>query len=159
MAAVCASLLAAFFAVTAILVFLFGSRVYRSSVQEQAANASARTLITYVTEKVDHFDQAGNVTVRDMDGIPALVLTNQDTSEAYSVYIYAYQGSVCELTVTRAEGWKPEDGTPILSAQQFLPKEVRPGLLYLQCVDSEGSEADTYVCVHSSAASGEEASS
>ncbi|MCC6094038.1 MAG: DUF4860 domain-containing protein [Eubacterium sp.] len=150
-AALCAIALAFFFAGTAILVFLFGSRVYAVAVDKLSSNATSRTLLTYVTEKVRHFDAEGSVSVQQIDGISTLVLEDNDADEPYRIYMYAYQGNVCELTVTDETSWKPEAGDPILAVQDFEPEEVRPGLIHFHCVDSGGRSEDAYVHVRSAA--------
>ena len=75
----CVIALFAFFMACAILVILFGARVYKSTVEKSNANYSSRTLLSYVTEKIHQNDRAGGVSVGEFDGIPALILEQSDT--------------------------------------------------------------------------------
>ena len=75
----CVIALFAFFMACAILVILFGARVYKSTVEKSNANYSSRTLLSYVTEKIHQNDRAGGVSVGEFDGMPALILEQSDT--------------------------------------------------------------------------------
>ncbi|MGO5337454.1 DUF4860 domain-containing protein [Bilifractor sp. LCP19S3_H10] len=149
-----AVLLAFFFAGSAILVLLFGAREYESTVRKSSDDFSSRTLLTYITEKIHHNDSGGNVSIRETDGIPVLVIEGTDSGTRYETLIYEYDDSVRELTVTDETGWQLDAGEPILEVKSFKPEERKPGLLYFDCLDSKGERADTYVYVRS-AASGE----
>lgn len=151
-----AILLSALFAGSAFLVLLFGARVYESVLNQSAEAYTSRTLLTYITEKIRHSDSEGNVAVRETNGISALVLESEQADEKIRTYIYEYEGSVRELTVTSAAKWNPEDGDAIFRVSDFEAEEMQPGLLYFSCADREGNRADTYVQIHSGAAGGEE---
>ena len=105
-----AILLSVLFAGSAFLVLLFGARVYESVVEKSAESYTSRTLLTYITEKIRHFDSDGNVSVRQLDGISALALESAQADEKILTYIYEYEGSIRELTVADAAQWNPEDG-------------------------------------------------
>ncbi|MGI6110665.1 MAG: DUF4860 domain-containing protein [Bilifractor sp.] len=75
----CVIALFALFMACAILVILFGARVYKSTVEKSNANYSSRTLLSYVTEKIHQNDRAGGVSVGEFDGMPALILEQSDT--------------------------------------------------------------------------------
>ena len=145
-----AILLAFFFAGSAVLVLLFGVREYESTVKQSSNDFSSRTLLTYITEKIRHCDAAGEVSVREIDGTPALVLVNSDGETKYETFLYEYEGSVRELTVTNEADWQLDAGEPILEAAAFKPEELRPGLFYFSCAYSNGENAATYVDVRSS---------
>ncbi|MEE8836965.1 MAG: DUF4860 domain-containing protein [Eubacteriales bacterium] len=149
----------AFFATAAILVILFGARVYQSTVEKSGDNYNARTLLSYVTQKIRQNDEAGSVSVEDFDGTDALVLRNDDGSDAYRTLIYLYNGQVCELTVLDDTTAELSAGTGIIGAQQFEPEETGDGIFHFMCVDAGGKKAETVVAVRSAGSADEEASS
>lgn len=144
-----AILLALFFAGSAILVLLFGVREYEATVRKSSEDFSSRTLLTYITEKIHHNDAEGRVSIRTVDGVPVLALASVDSGTEYETFIYEYEGSVRELTVTDENGWQLDAGEPILEVKGFTPEELEPGLFYFDCLDSKGERAETYVYVHS----------
>ncbi len=196
----CVIALFAFFMACAILVILFGARVYKSTVEKSNANYSSRTLLSYVMEKIHQNDRAGGVSVGEFDGIPALILEQSDTDNpndtdnpddtdnsddtenpddtdnpentdnsgntnnsgnpddmddagdtgaSYTTYIYLYDGNICELTAAEGAKIQADAGTPILEAEEFVPKELGNGLFRFTCVDTKGEKSETYVTVRS----------
>ena len=151
-----AILLSVLFAGSAFLVLLFGARVYESIVEKSAESYTSRTLLTYITEKIRHFDSDGNVSVRQLDGISALALESAQADEKILTYIYEYEGSIRELTVADEAQWNPEDGDAIFQVSDFEAEEIQPGLLHFSCLDGKGNRSDSYVHVHADMAGGEE---
>ncbi|MDD6685127.1 MAG: DUF4860 domain-containing protein [Lachnospiraceae bacterium] len=145
----------AFFAVGAVLVILFGVRVYRSTVEKSSEDFNSGTLLTYITEKIHQSDREGSVSVEALDGRKALVLKNREAEGSYDTYIYFYQNNVCELTVPEGAAAKPEAGDKIFDAGDFEPEDLGGGLFRFRCVDVRGNTAVTYAAVRSAA--GEEA--
>lgn len=145
----------AFFAAGAILVILFGARVYKSTVDKSAENYSSRTLLSYVTEKIHQNDRAGRVSVRELDGIPALELDNSDADTPYTTYIYLYDGSVRELTAIDGTDIQPGAGTAVLEAEEFVPEDLGDGLFRFKCTDARGESSETCVSVRSKGQTGD----
>jgi len=139
----------AFFAAGAILVILFGARVYKSTVEKSTANYSSRTLLSYVTEKIHQNDRAGSVSVDEFDGILALVLKDADADTPYTTYIYFYDGNVRELTAVDGAEVQPDAGTAVLEAEEFVPEDLGNGLFRFTCTDAQGEKSETCVSVRS----------
>jgi len=151
----CVIALFAFFMACAILVILFGARVYKSTVEKSNANYSSRTLLSYVTEKIHQNDRTGGVSVGEFDGIPALILEHSVTEDtdstgaSYTTFIYLYNGNICELTAAEGAKVQPDAGTPILEAEEFVPEDLGNGLFRFTCIDTKGGKSETYVTVRS----------
>lgn len=107
------------FAVTSLLVVVIGARVYASTVEQMNDNYSARTGLSYLSEKVRQNDVQGAVSVDLIEGQTALVLEQSLGTELYRTWIYLDEGSIKELFI-RADGEaKLSGGQPVLEAEGF----------------------------------------
>ena len=62
------------FAVSALVVTLFAANVYQSDVDNSTRNDTARTSLSYVTEKIHAGDRNGNVKLSTFDGFEAIAI-------------------------------------------------------------------------------------
>ncbi len=133
------------FTVCALLVVVIGANVYRSIVGTQDANAMTRTALAYVAEKIRQNDGAGQIRLGDVEGTPALVISDGTGAEAYATYIYVDEGALKELFL-------PASATPGLLAGQiitevggFSMEQVSDGLFSFSCTDAAGETLQLFV--------------
>lgn len=126
------------FTAAAFLVVLIGSNVYRSTAVQLEDTYSTRTSAAYVTEKIRRHDSAGSVSLTDLDGRPALLLTDHIRGTVYETYIYSDGSSVFELMVQEGTPVSPDMGQEILAADGFTFAEKPGGFLELTVNDAEG---------------------
>ena len=129
------------FAFLSLILVSLGASVYERNVSDMQEVAAKRTAFAYVTQKVRQADEAGRVRV----GVfpvevhssyygEALIFSREIRGEIYETYLYAYDGSLRELTVRAGGDITPGMGAAILPAELFRVKadETRNGLLHIE---------------------------
>ena len=127
------------FTVSAFLIVLIGSDVYQSTAVQLEDTYSTRTSAAYVTEKIRQHDSAGCISLTDLDGRPALLLTDNISGTVYETYIYSDGNSIFELMVREGTPVTPHMGQEILKADGFTFTEKPGGFLELSVNDVEGN--------------------
>lgn len=126
------------FAASALLLVLTGVRVYRSTAQRLEGTYSARTALAYVTEKVRQHDAEGRVSLTEIDGLTAIMLTDQAGDDIYETYIYSDGDYVCELLVRQGTTLSSDMGQQILRVDDFSITDRGDGFLELTALDDYG---------------------
>ena len=129
------------FAMSLLLVLLTGAQAYRGvrdSMEEQYAE---RTCIRYIAAKVRHYDEAGAVSVGELNDLPALCLAESMDGGEYVTYLYYYEGYICELFTDPMLGLTAGDGTRILEAGNLTFTQPMESLLCVTCTDTDGDAA------------------
>ena len=116
------------FAASALLLVLTGVRVYRSTAQRLA----------YVTEKVRQHDAEGRVSLTEIDGLTAIMLTDQAGDDIYETYIYSDGDYVCELLVRQGTTLSSDMGQQVLRVDDFSITDRGDGFLELTALDDYG---------------------
>lgn len=138
------------FAVSALVVTLFATNVYQGAVDNSTRNDTARTSLSYITEKIHAGDRDGNVELGTFDGCDAIVISDEINGEKYATYIYVHDGQLKELFVKENAGFSAENGTGILSVNDFTMEEKKDGVFSFSCTDDNGKTASSIVAVRSS---------
>lgn len=125
------------FAVTALLVVILGADVYRSTVSDMTRNYNTRTSISYLAEKVRQNDTAGSVTLSQVDGQDALVLTQVLGEKPYETWIYPGDGELREVLVAAGTAVTILDGQPIMPIGS-LTLSLNGNLLSMTATDPDG---------------------
>ena len=102
----------------ALLMFVsLGATVYRSVTQQMELHQTQRTAENYLREKVRQNDRAGDVSIGEIEGVPALQISQTVGGKEYVTYIFAERGSLKELLVSAEKRAKVSDGTVLLSME------------------------------------------
>ena len=117
------------FAVTSLLLVLFGARVYKNVVAEMDKNFHARTGLAYVTNKIRNADAEGMIFFEQQDGLDTLVISNHSGGTEHRTVIYFYEGWLREVSMAADEIFKAEDGEKIVAAEEFTMKDRGNGFL------------------------------
>lgn len=132
-----ALLLFGVFAASILSVLLTGAQVYQRLTRRDQSAYDQRTCVQYLATKVRQAAVGGRVTVEPFGGVDALVIREEIGGEDYLTRIYCYEGWLWELFTAEGDGFLPEDGEKLLSAQD-LTLELSGGLLRAQLTDSGG---------------------
>lgn len=129
------------FAFLSLVLISLGASVYERNVSDMQAVSGKRTAFAYVTQKVRQADAEGQVRV----GVfpvevtssyygEALIFSREIRDEIYETYLYAYDGSLRELTVRAGTDITPDMGAPILPAEELGVREddLIKGLLHIE---------------------------
>ena len=102
----------------ALLMFVsLGATVYRSVTQQMELHQTQRTAENYLREKVRQNDRAGDVSIGEIEGVPALQISQTVGGKEYVTYIFTEGGSLKELLVSAEKKAKMSDGTVLLSME------------------------------------------
>lgn len=140
------------FTASALLVVVIGANVYRSTVARMQDNYSARTALSYVTEKVRQHDTAGSVGMYSFDdGTPAIELKETYDTGTFNTYIYESGGELNELYIASSVRPEKSAGRKIMDVSEFTVDKISDSLLYVTVQEKDGSKEETYISVHSDA--------
>ena len=126
------------FTVSAFLIVLIGADVYQSTAVQLEDTYSTRTSAAYVTEKIRQHDSAGCISLTDLDGRPALLLTDNISGTVYETYIYSDGDYVCELLVRQGTTLSSDMGQQVLRVDDFSITDRGDGFLELTALDDYG---------------------
>ena len=108
------------FLVYAMVLLMFvslGATVYRSVTQQMELHQTQRTAENYLREKVRQNDRTGDVSIGEIEGVPALQISQTVGGKEYVTYIFTEGGSLKELLVSAEKRAKVSDGTVLLSME------------------------------------------
>ena len=108
------------FLVYAMVLLMFvslGATVYRSVTQQMELHQTQRTAENYLREKVRQNDRTGDVSIGEIEGVPALQIGQTVGGKEYVTYIFTEGGSLKELLVSAEKRAKVSDGTVLLSME------------------------------------------
>ena len=114
-------LLIGMFAVSALLLTLIGTQVYRSVTDAAVGNVDSQMVLSYLCNKVRAFDAEGGVSLTEHNGIPVLSLYEDVDGQPYETSIYLYQGTMRESFMPAGNPFIPENGEVLIevSALEF----------------------------------------
>ena len=115
------------FTSSALAVILLGARVYQSTSSRMESNYNVRTALAYVSEKIRQNDESGAVSLCELDGIPALTLSQRMEDTSYITYLYFQDGALKELLTEASREVSAEQGTAIISLKSFSVRETDDG--------------------------------
>ena len=124
------------FAVSSVVIILFGAHIYRSTVSQMDDNYTARTSIAYITEKIRQADEKNAIEIRNENGHQILMMTTMIDDTAYATSLYDI-----ELPL--------DAGQPIMEIQELTFSQISPRLLSVSFVDGTGDSTSLYISTHS----------
>lgn len=137
------------FALCALTVLLLAARIYQSTTETSSLNYTSRTGLSYINEKIHQNDVNGGVSIRDLNGTPALVMEQTYDTAVYCTYIYSYDGELKELFVKSDTPAELSSGKTILEVKSFSMEEAGENLLRFECVDKNDQESSIIVSTKS----------
>ena len=137
------------FAVSSVVIILFGAHIYRSTVSQMDDNYTARTSIAYITEKVRQADEKNAIEIRNENGHQILMMTTMIDDTAYATSLYEYDGWLYELFAHTDIELPLDAGQPIMEIQELTFSQISPRLLSVSFVDGTGDSTSLYISTHS----------
>lgn len=131
------------FALFALSLAGFGSVVYRKGTDNFKSNYSSRTAQSYLTEKIRQHNAAGSISLSDVEGTPALVLSEQISGEDFLTYIYYYQDALREIMVRKETVPALLMGDPVVELSSF-DVSLDGSVLKLTVSDRSSSGSNTF---------------
>lgn len=128
------------FAASALLVVLFGAKVYQSASATMGENFDTRTSLTYIATKIRQNDAAEAVFLTELEGAPALAIEQDIDGELYRTYIYHLDGELREIFTMSEIDVLASDGQFIMDLPELKMEDRGGNLLRFTSVDDSGKE-------------------
>ncbi|WP_352399062.1 DUF4860 domain-containing protein [Anaerotignum sp.] len=126
---------------------LAGAKVYQGVSSVLDEQYSTTTCINYLTAKVRHYDQQGDIEPRKIGDTNALALYESYDGQEFVTYIYAFDGYLMELFCSAEGEFLPEDGQQIMLIDS-LEVTMENGMVSIYCKRLE-EDAFTVLALHS----------
>jgi len=137
--------LLALFAITSFFVIIIGARQYHSIADQMTQNYETRTASSYLIEKFNQNDVAGSVSITEIEGIPAIALTQAVNSQNYTTFIYAHEGYLRETTVSEGTVITPSYGQKIVEAASLDITACSRNLYCFTITDTYGNACPIFI--------------
>lgn len=137
------------FALSALAVILFATRTYQDTTEHSALNYTARTSLSYISEKLHQNDADGAIEIGSFDGNDAVIMKQAYENETYYTYIYADGQELKELFVKEGAEVSAASGQTILKVQDFTIRQATDDLIRISCSDEDGNQASAFVSIKS----------
>ncbi len=127
----------ALYTVCILIISIIGINLYTRGVEISQENYSVRTSVLYLTEKTRQSNAVGSVSVRELFGNSALVLTQTIGERTYENWIYLEEGYLTEVLVVQGAQVAARTGQNImpLAAMQLEIDENSMLLITTQSED------------------------
>lgn len=137
------------FALSALTVLLLAARIYRFTTENSALNYTARTGLSYISEKIHQNDVGGQVAIGELNGQEALVMLQEYDGTKYYTYIYVYDNELRELFIKEDAKTELNAGTSIMEIRDFSMEQQKEGLFRFTCTDQNDQTYSILVTVRS----------
>lgn len=137
------------FALSALMLVMIGSNVYKKTVSSMDQNYNTRTSFAYITEKIRQSDSKGAVSIGSFDGADTLILTTASNNTVYNTYIYMYDGYLKELFAKSDATISLESGQNILPISHFTLNEINAHLYQFALTSENNVTYNLYVSTRS----------
>ena len=143
------------FAITALFVVLFGSRVYQTTVSNMNTNYEKRTAMSYLTEKIRSHDHTGGIDVSDIasgnvsEDHSVLKLYQTEGDRKYVTYLFVADGYLKEFTTDENYDFDYSAGANILAIDDFSVRKESDGLYRFNITDTNGEKTEFFVTLYS----------
>ena len=132
------------FTISVLMVLLSGAGVYKGIVEAMDGSYEERTCLQYIGAKILHYSGEGTVSEADINGVGALILTENIEGYDYNTYIYLHEGKIKELFTAGDLPFYPEDGLDILEAEGLVFDMVSDNLLRIECTGLGGKSSEIF---------------
>ena len=126
------------FAVGALFLCGVGANTYRDTTAVMQQNYDFRTGVMYLTEKTRQSDVAGAISVRKINGVDALVLTEQQSGKGYETWIFVYNNNLCEQLIASGADVILPLAQPIMPMESMNLSIDRSGQLTIELKTPDG---------------------
>lgn len=132
------------FAITALLLALFGAEVYENTASDAEENSQLRASLLYVSNKLHGGDTAAGCGLLTYnEEMPVLCIAEEFGGEYYITYIYHYDGALREQFLHSGMTFDPAYGEAITELTDFIMEPRDSNRLRLTAVYGEESRTVT----------------
>lgn len=139
------------FSVSALVVLLLAANLYQGIIKDSNAAFETGTTLSYITEKIRQNDSGGteNIYLDQFDGCDALAIKHQYEENAFTTYIYEFDGELKEIFLQDGVEASAQSGTSIMEIDHLEMKELSKGLFQFRCTSTDGSFDSVIISIRS----------
>ena len=93
----------------------------------------------------ESLDESGAISPGELDGLPALILSQEIEGTSYRTYLYFEDGALKELLTEASREVTPEQGTAIVSLAGFSIEKTEDGFYSVRAEDANGEVLSAYI--------------
>lgn len=127
------------FAVSALIVILLATNIYKSVTENSKELYTSRTALSYISEKIRQNDTAGAVSIGTLDGTDSLIIKETINDTTYTTYIYEQKHMLKELYIKEGVTPSLDAGKDILEIENFQAKKITDTLFEFTIVTDDGT--------------------
>lgn len=133
------------FALSALFVAVLGAQVYGRTAENMDNNFNVRTSLVYITEKIRQCPDK-DIDIREVNGNPALVLSQNIKGQNYETWIFSAKGSLREVLVSAGDNVLETDGQEVMDINSFN-LDLKGDLLQISVFDNTGDKSAVTVSI------------
>lgn len=140
------------FAVSSVILILFGANVYKKIILQMDSNFNTRTSTSYITEKIRQCDCSDSIDIYEQNGTEVLMMTQTINDVEYAISLYEYNGYLYELFARTDIDLPIDAGQPVIELSNLDFEKVTENLLKISFTDTSAIEngiTTLYVSLHS----------
>lgn len=135
----------AVFALSALLLVMFDSKIYQNTVTGMNENYTLRNSYSYITEKIRQSDTENSVQTGLIQDASAIVITTETNQTLYETYLYYYDGYIKELFIKKGDPADPTAGQNILKVNSFAIEQINSSLYSFKITDEQSQTIEFLV--------------
>ncbi len=137
------------FAACGLAVVFIGIQVYQGTEENMSDAFAARTAMAYVAKKVRQNDVSDAISLTEIEGVDALMITQQAGEDTYCTYIYSYNGYLCELYAKGSFSPTLAAGQSLIAVDEFDAAWGEYGTLCITITQSNGESSSLMLALQS----------
>ncbi len=133
------------FVIDSALVIIIGARSYTGALERMDAAFESRTALGYIAGKIRQNDVAHSLSLGEIEGRPALCLSQDHNGVVYTTYIYHWDGQLRELLVGPDSRAGVDAGQALIAVADLEMEALDNGLVRLVCTDGQGRRSQLLI--------------
>ncbi|MCR4587803.1 MAG: DUF4860 domain-containing protein [Lachnospiraceae bacterium] len=142
------------FTISAALLILSGTNIYRNIVSSMDQNYDTRTSYAYLTQRLHSLDSSDAISIQTVDSVPVICITETINDADYNTLIYAYDGSIRELFTSVGNDVPLSAGQEIMACESFTITQVGSKLYTIHLETAEEEALNLMIATHSDQSEG-----
>ena len=136
------------FSMSLLFVLMTGARVYKDIKTSLEGQYTSQTCINYLSAKLRHYNDGNSIEISEIDGIPALCLSDTFEGVEYNTYVYYKDGYVRELLAGPDFEADSDAGDTIIEVDSFSFGQVDDELIYVEYTSEDGKTLSVYLNIY-----------
>lgn len=128
-----------------LFLLLFGAGNYKAAVQDLDTANNLYTASSYIATKFRQHDQAGSITLENIQGTQTLCLQETINQKHYVTYIYFWQNSLKELFTASDSQADLSMGTTIAVLSDFQAELLGETIFHFTLTDENGQHSSFFL--------------